>query len=155
MPFISVTRLKLRSIRFLPGFAVDAIRTNRQIKTASGFQLGSLLMDRDWTFWTMTAWDSQDSMLGYMRTGNHKTAMPHLAGWCDEASVVHWEQEEAALPPWSEADRRMRAQGRPSRVRNPSPQHQALTFRTPRTAAAVPLRRGSREGSDPMPNAPF
>ena len=139
MPFISITRLKVRAIRFLPGFAIDAIRTNRQVKRASGFQRGSLLMDRDWTFWTMTAWDDQQSMLNYIRTGNHKAAMPHLAEWCDEASVVHWEQAEQSLPSWTEADRRMRQEGRPSRVQNPSSRHAALTYQVPRISAAMPL----------------
>lgn len=140
MPFISVTRLRIRSIRFLPPFAMDFLRVRRQVRTAHGFQGGSLLADRSWTFWTMTAWDSQESMRRYMTTGSHRTAMPHLLDWCDEASVVHWDQPGETLPSWTEADRRMRESGRPSRVRNPSPQHATLGFRTPRTVTARPIQ---------------
>lgn len=115
---------------------MDLIRTNRQVRRAGGFQGGSVLADRGWAFWTLTAWDSKAAMRGYMTTGSHRTAMPRLLGWCDEASVVHWEQAEAALPSWIEADRRMRVDGRPSKVLNPSAQHADLSFRAPRTGGA-------------------
>jgi hypothetical protein len=59
------------------------------------------------------------------------TGMGKLAEWCDEASVVHWNQETADLPKWHEAHRRMVAEGRPSRVRHPSPAHQALRIPPP------------------------
>lgn len=140
MPFISVTRLRLRSVRFLPSFAADFLRTRRQVRHAPGFQGGSLLADRGWTFWTMTAWDSQDSMRRYMTAGPHRAAMPHLLGWCDEASVVHWHQPDEALPSWPDADKRMRESGRASKVRNPSAQHASLSYRTPRATLAGPIR---------------
>jgi hypothetical protein len=87
-------------MRFLPVFMWDILRTRRQISKARGFQGGSLLADRQWAFWTMTAWDSQDSMRRYMTSGSHQKAMPHLLAWCDEASVVHWAQVVEALPNW-------------------------------------------------------
>jgi Domain of unknown function (DUF3291) len=139
MPFISITRLRIRSIRFLPMFLVYALRSRRQAMSTIGFQGGSLLNDRNWTFWTMTAWDSQESMRGFMTTGPHRAAMPRLLDWCDEASVVHWDQAETALPSWNEADQRMRANGRVSKVRNPSPEHATLTYRAPRVSNSAPI----------------
>ncbi len=133
MAFVSVTRLRIRSIRFLPGFALHALRSLRQVRRANGFQGGALLADRSWTFWTMTAWDSDQSMRRYMTTGSHKMAMPRLMDWCDEASVVHWDQAEPDLPSWNTADQRMRKEGRASKVRNPSPRHATLNYRPPRT----------------------
>ena len=141
MAFISLTRLRIRSIRFLPFFAVHMLRTSRQVKKAPGFEHGSLLADRSWTFWTMTAWDTHESMRQYMITGPHKQAMPHLLHWCDEASVAHWTQPEPALPSWTEADTRMRETGRASKVRYPSSEHASLTFRAPRTTGAAPIKR--------------
>jgi heme-degrading monooxygenase HmoA len=141
MPFISITRLRIRSVRFLPGFALHALQVLRQVKRADGFQDGALLPDRSFTFWTMTAWVSQESMRRYMTAGAHKKAMAKLMDWCDEASVVHWERNEDALPSWTEADRRMRAEGRASKVRNPSPQHATLSYRAPRLTGGGPIRR--------------
>ncbi|MBB3904618.1 DUF3291 domain-containing protein [Methylobacterium brachythecii] len=133
MPFVSVTRLKLRSLRFLPRFAWMAFRTSRQARGAQGFRAGSVLRDRALTFWTLTLWDQEESMRRYMTAGAHRAAMPRLITWCDEASVVHWTQAEESVPSWQEADRRMRAEGRPSKVRHPSPDHASLAYRPPRT----------------------
>ena len=116
MTFVSLTRLRIRALWFVPGFLVHTTRSLAQVRTAEGFLDGALLADRKWTFWTMTAWDRQESMQAYMVGGAHKVAMPKLMHWCDEASVAHWEQEGSGLISWEEADRRMRESGRASKV---------------------------------------
>jgi len=141
MTFVSLTRLRIRSFRFVPLFALYTWRALRQIRRARGFQTGALLADRKWTFWTITAWDSEESMRQFMVSGAHKTAMPHLLEWCDEASVAHWTQPETEVPSWIEADRRMREGGRSSKVKNPSPQHATLSFRAPRTTGGAKIAR--------------
>lgn len=140
MVFVSLTRLRIRSVRFLPLFLVHILTTLRQVKRAQGFRSGGLLADRKWTFWTLTVWDSQESMRRYMTGGAHKKAMPRLLNWCDEASVAHWTQPEENLPTWSEADRRMRANGRASKVRHPSSRHANLTYDVPRTSGGALIR---------------
>jgi hypothetical protein len=140
MPHVSLTRLRVRSIRFMPLFAVYALRANAQVSKAPGFIAGALLPDRKLTFWTMTAWDSQESMRAYMHSGAHKQAMPRLLHWCDEASVAHWQQDSSGLPTWEEADRRMRTEGRISKVLHPSPNHVSLNYTTPRTTMSAPIR---------------
>jgi len=140
MVFVSLTRLRVRSIRFVPLFGVSTALSLRQVRKAAGLQGGAVLADRNWTFWTMTAWDSQQSMRQYIITGSHKRSMPHLLDWCDEASVAHWTQPESALPSWTEADRRMREEGRISKVRYPSPRHASLTYDPPRTSGSAPIR---------------
>ena len=139
MPFISVTRLRIRSIRFLPEFALLTLRSRAQARRATGFRGGALLADRAWTFWTMTAWDGQESMRRYVAVGPHRVAMPRLLDWCDEASIVHWTQADDMLPTWTEADRRMRQDGRPSKVRNPSPHHATLDYLAPRTSGSATI----------------
>jgi|SRR5579872_2438150 len=141
MIFVSLTRLRIRSVRFLPFFMVYAFRSVRQAGKAPGFQGGAVLNDRKRAFWTMTVWDTMTSMRQFMNSGAHKRVMPHLLHWCDEASVAHWEQADHALPSWTEAARRMRADGRPSKVLHPSPRHATLEFPEPRTTGAVPIRR--------------
>ena len=141
MIFVSLTRLRIRSFRFVPGFVLHTLRSLRQVKRAPGFHDGALLADRSWTFWTMTAWDREESMRQYTISGAHKQAMPHLLHWCDEASVAHWTQPEATLPSWIEADKLMRESGRASKVRHPSAQHASLGYRAPRTTTGGPIRR--------------
>ncbi len=140
MPFISITRLRVRSVRFLPGFLLYTWRSLRQVRGSSGFEGGRLLADRSWTFWTMTTWDSEASMRRFMTSGSHKQAMPRLLDWCDEASVVHWERAEMDLPGWDEADRRMRESGRASKVRNPSARQADLSYRAPRMTRGGVIR---------------
>lgn len=141
MIFVSLTRLRIRSFRFVPLFALHSWRSLRQIRKARGFQAGATLADRNWTFWTMTAWDSEESMRQFMISGSHKAAMPHLVGWCDEASVAHWTQQESSIPSWPEAGRRMRESGRPSKVKYPSPQQPTLSYEPPRTTASSKITR--------------
>ncbi|MBB5057351.1 heme-degrading monooxygenase HmoA [Granulicella aggregans] len=142
MVFVSLTRLRVRSVWFMPEFFLYAIRSQSQVRKAAGFQSGALLPDRDRTFWTMTAWESEASMRAYMISGAHKAAMPKLLHWCDEASVAHWTQGETALPSWEQADERMRKDGRASKVLHPSAAHASLSYKVPRTSGSAPIRPG-------------
>ena len=140
MAFVSVTRLRIRSVRFLPALLLHSARAVRQIRRAPGFRGGALLADRGWAFWTMTSWDSQRSMRSSLDAGAHRAAMPRVSDWCDEASVVHWGQPHEALPTWNEADGRMRREGRPTPLRQPSPHHGSLTYRRPRPMGTALIR---------------
>ncbi len=146
MIFVSVTRLRLRSMWFLPHFALHALGSLRQCKQADGFLHGSVLPDRKLTFWTMTLWRDDAAMRAYMAGGAHRKAMPKLLNWCDEASVVHWTQDHPTPPAWEEAARRMRTEGRPSKVRQPSAVHASLGFAEPRTNAAAPISPAQQRG---------
>ncbi|VVT07039.1 conserved hypothetical protein [Sphingomonas sp. EC-HK361] len=139
MPHVSITRLRIRSYRFMPSFAVLTWMTTRQARRADGFLAGSLLPDRARTFWTMTLWRNSANMKRFITDGAHRKAMPKLLDWCDEASIVHWNQVESVLPDWVEADRRMRAQGRPSKVRHPSAAHRNLSYAEPRMSRAASI----------------
>lgn len=133
MIFISITRLRLRSVWYLLPF----MRTNqtalRQLKRESNFIKGKLLIDRKLTFWTMTAWASDGDMRAYRNSGAHLRVMPKLITWCNEAHVAHWSQETDTLPDWHEAYRRITApDARVSKVRHPSKHHLAKSFLPPR-----------------------
>jgi hypothetical protein len=146
MPFVSLTRLRIRSIRFVPGCVIHTKRSLDQVKRAPGFRTGAVLADRSWTFWTMTAWDTQEKMREFMISGAHKKAMSFLLDWCDEASVAHWDQSGETLPSWPSADKNMRELGRPSKVKHPSPHHGDLTYRVPRTTLGGPIRKVDARG---------
>ncbi|RZI57795.1 MAG: DUF3291 domain-containing protein [Zymomonas sp.] len=143
MPFVSVTRLRIRRWHFLPAFFLQTFQTGRQVRSAPGFRTGALLPDRRWTFWTLTIWDSAEAMRAYITTGSHRVAMPKLMYWCDEASIVHWEQDDLTMPSWAEADARMRVEGRPSKLRNPTPEHLAMNYDPPKPGNGAPITRGN------------
>jgi hypothetical protein len=142
MPFISITRLRVRSWWFFPAFIVDAIRSARQARTADGNLGVKLLKDVHNTWWTCTAWDSEASMRKFMLARPHGPAMRKLLNWCDEAALVHWAQETPELPSWAEAHRRMQHQGRISKVNHTSPAHTAFTIPVPviRPGSDVPFK---------------
>lgn len=132
MYWVSVTRLRIRSVRYLPGFFWYAFWSDRQARKAPGYVRGIMLPDQEWTFWTQTVWESREAMREFRKAGSHRAVMPKLVNWCDEASVAHWEQESDALVSWEEADQRMRTIGAPSKVRRPSIGHASLRYRKPK-----------------------
>lgn len=62
-------------------------------------------------------------MKSFRDTATHRAVMPKLLDWCDEASIAHWEQQHVEMPKWPEAYRRMVAEGRASKVNQPSQAH--------------------------------
>jgi heme-degrading monooxygenase HmoA len=141
MPFVSITRLRVRSWRFMPGFYLHAMATTRQAAAAPGFHAGRLFPDRHRTFWTATLWDDREAMRAYITSGSHLKVMPKLMRWCDEASIAHWEQEHETLPSWQEADTRMRREGRASKVLHPTAAHADMNYAPPRSGDGVPINR--------------
>jgi quinol monooxygenase YgiN len=123
MPLSSITRLRLRRWRFVPLFAWHAVRSLRQVRRSDGCLAADVRTIGGRVFWTRTLWRDAMAMRAYMTSGAHAAAMRKLPHWCDEAAVVHWEEASSTLPAWSEAEARMRAEGRVSRVRHPSPAH--------------------------------
>ena len=131
MPFVSVTRLRLRSVRFLPAFIFYTLRSQSQAKRADGVLSVKVGNAAQLAFWTLTVWRDEAAMRAFMVSGPHKTAMPKLMEWCDEASVTHWNQDSADAPSWAVAHQRMVQEGRLSKVRYPSTTHERLTFPPP------------------------
>ena len=144
MPFVSITRLRLRAARYLPAFVWHTATSMRQLRRAPGFLDGTIAADVGRrTFWTATVWRDLAAMRAYRNTGSHMKAMPHLLHWCDEASVAHWEQADVAVPGADDMLARMTREGRLSKVRHPSAAHAAGAAagdgRAP-VARGVPMR---------------
>jgi hypothetical protein len=139
MPVISVTRLRVRALKYMPGFYWYAIQSQFQAKRASGCLHAITLRDAHRTFWTITAWTDEASLKAFMLSGPHRKVMPKLRSWCDEASVARWTQDSADLPDWTEAHRRLATHGRPSKVDHPSVA-QLSAFASPASDNAVLVR---------------
>ena len=141
MAFISVTRLRVRSWRFLPMFYVRSYQAARQAVAAEGNLAVALLPDRNNAFWTATGWTSEAAMKAYIIAGAHGPVMRKLLHWCDEAAVVHWSQDDGTvLPSWQDAHARLRREGRPSKVNHPSPSQLAFEIPEPRVTAATRMK---------------
>jgi quinol monooxygenase YgiN len=132
MAFISVTRLRLRSVWHLPRFLWLTIPAGAQARKADGNLGFEALRDAKLAFWTKTAWRDEAAMRAFMVSGAHRKAMPVLKHMCDEASGANWVQEGPALPSWQEAHRRMQESGRWVFVVHPSANQQAKRFDPPR-----------------------
>jgi heme-degrading monooxygenase HmoA len=140
MAIISITRLRVRSWRYLPAFLFDSIRSARQAANSEGNLAVRLLRDAHNTWWTGTCWDSEASMRKFMLTKPHGAAMRKLLEWCDEAALVHWTQQDPVLPSWDEAHQRLQSQGRTSKVLHPSPAHVAFRIAPPAARKDVRLK---------------
>ncbi len=68
---VSVTRLRLRSRWFLPGFFVHATRSRKQAETAAGFRDGKLISEGLRVFWTITRWDSENDLRAWRGRAAH------------------------------------------------------------------------------------
>ena len=139
MPIVSVTRFRPRSLLSLPEFGFHVATTLAQLRKADGWLAGALKRDRDQAFWTQTVWRDEAALLAYVTGGAHGVALPRLKDLAVEASMVRWVAETDALPDWSEAERRMRHEGRASRLKRPGPNHAGLTYLDSAQSAGVRL----------------
>ena len=123
MAHVSITRLRLRSNRYLPLFFWHSLRSQRQAHRSDGSLFVSVRYHKG-AFWTLTMWRDHAATRAFMLKGAHRKAMPNLRSWCDEASQANWEHE-GERPTWRAAEERLRDIGRVSFVDHPSAAHAA------------------------------
>jgi len=140
MPLISITRLRVRSWRYLPAFLIAALRSALQARRVRGNLAVSVLKEARNTFWTRSLWTDEAAMKNFMVSGAHRTIMPHLLEWCDEASVAHWTQDSDQKPTWDEVYQRMQREGRVSKVNHPSEAHRRFEIPAPKVRRTGELR---------------
>jgi hypothetical protein len=144
MAFVSVTRLRVRSIWFLLPFTLATRRSRHQLVKAPGFIEGRLTIEFPFAFWTMTSWKSQEDMRRFRNAPPHLEAMRRLPHWCDEASYVHWQQRETQLPPIDDAYLLLRNQGSTSKVTHPTAAHAAGQTTSGKKPRPAKIFRGIR-----------
>jgi hypothetical protein len=140
MPLVSITRLRVRSFRYLPSFLLGSLRAAREAKHASGNLAVSVLSDAHLAFWTRTLWTDERSMRAFMFAPAHRRVMPKLLLWCDEAAVAHWLQDSPEPPSWQEVHRRLQQEGRISRVDHPSKAQLLFEIPPPKTTRQLTLK---------------
>lgn len=140
MPLVSITRLRVRSWRYLPVFLLGSLRSAREAKYAPGNLAVTLLSDANLAFWTRTIWTDEQSMRGFLLAPAHRSVMPKLLQWCDEAAVTHWLQDLPEPPSWQEVHRRLQQEGRTSRVAHPSVGQLRFEFPPPKAMRQFMLK---------------
>ena len=140
MPFVSITRLRVRSWRYVPGFVIQSLRAALQARGTAGSLAVSVLRDANRAFWTRTVWRDEAAMRVFMRSGVHRQVMAQLPEWCDEAALVHWVQDTDEPPSWAEAHRRLQGEGRRSRVSHPSEAQRRFEIDEPRARGGVAFK---------------
>jgi hypothetical protein len=104
---VSITRLRVRSIFYMPLFMLHAMRTMTQAQKADGVQGVETRFEKNNVVWTKTIWADEAKMKEYRGTGAHQIAMRILSEICNEAAVVRWQQADVELPTWEEAHQRI------------------------------------------------
>jgi heme-degrading monooxygenase HmoA len=140
MPLVSITRLRVRSFRYLPAFLLGSLRSARAAKNATGNLAVSVLSDANLAFWTRTLWADEQSMRAFMFAPAHRRVMPKLLQWCDEAAVTHWLQDSSEPPSWREVHRRLQQEGRTSKVDHPSTAQLRFEIPPPKTTRQLTLK---------------
>lgn len=133
----SVTRLRVRSVWFLPWFLWRTHQSQRQVERSPGFVGGRLLVDAHRAYWTLTVWQDEKAMKSFRGSGAHALVMKRLPQWCDEGAYAHWNITGDEIPTWPESYERLVAEGRLSRVDHPSAAHVARQFPSPRLSPLI------------------
>ncbi|MEP2025676.1 MAG: hypothetical protein ABJH98_04220 [Reichenbachiella sp.] len=108
--YVSITRLKLKSIWLLPRFARQSNKAAQQAKAAPG-NLKVKLSNRWFRyFYTITHWNSKQAMQQFMINGDHKEAMQHWNKYASEVKAHGYETDQP--PNWKDARLIMENEGR-------------------------------------------
>lgn len=142
MPFVSVTRLRVKSIFFLIPFMGANEASVKELKESKGLIKGKELIDKHLTFWTITIWENEASMKDFRGSPSHRKAMQQLPEWCSEASYHHWAQDENEFPSWTIIAEKLYSEGKLSKVRNPSQAQVTNQFPTIRWTKTERILKG-------------
>jgi len=117
---VSITRLRVRSLWYMPLFLLHAMRTALQAQRAAGIVQVETRFEKSYVVWTKTVWQDEALMKQYRGSGAHQAAMRLLSELCSEASYARWQQADPNPPTWEAAHRRLLGEGKLSKVKYPS-----------------------------------
>lgn len=101
--------LPLKHYRTVPKFFWLTIQTQRQLSKSKGL-LGYSLLAQPLrrTFWTLSVWQDQQSLMDFVRQIPHSRIMQSLAPHMGKTQFVQWKLAASAIPPaWKEAIARL------------------------------------------------
>jgi len=101
--------LPLKHYRAIPKFLRFTVETMRQLSTAPGL-VGYTLVAEPFQrrFWTLSAWESSQALMEFVRTAPHSRIMQDLAPHMDKTRFAQWKVTAADLPlDWAKAKARL------------------------------------------------
>ncbi len=131
MSLLSVTRLKLKSPRYLPAFLINTERIAREIRTSEGFLQGQLMGTFNLSMWTMTLWNSEATLKKFYLSGTHQKIMGKLSEWSSEAASVHMEVNNHQLLIWNDVIAEICRTGYFATLQEPSLDHRNRIIQKP------------------------
>ncbi|ELS33890.1 MULTISPECIES: hypothetical protein [Pseudanabaena] len=123
MLYLSVTRLKLKSFRYLLSFLFYTDQILREIRASEGYLQGKLMATHNLSMWTMTLWTSEESARNFYLSGSHQLAMEKISEWTSEAVHINHPTNWDQLPPWTDVTQLLANQGHFVPLTNPSENH--------------------------------
>ncbi|MFF9059631.1 DUF3291 domain-containing protein [Streptomyces sp. NPDC014882] len=111
---VMASRFEVRSLKDVPRFFLKSLGAWRQVTRAPGAYGASLVAQPfKRTFWTLSAWESEEALYRYARTEPHRSAMTGLRATTKASAFTFWRVPAAGLPvDWAEARRRLAEQER-------------------------------------------
>ena len=107
------SRLPLARYRDMPAFLRATMAIRGQLAQASGlvgYSLDAHLAQK--TFWTVSAWDSQDALDAFSRADPHRSRVGVIRPRMRPTTFTFWTVRGVDLPiSWTEARRRIAAAG--------------------------------------------
>lgn len=111
---VLTSTLPLNRYRDVPRFLRWTMRIRKQLATAdgcAGYSLDAHLLRK--TFYTLSAWQDRDAMIGFVRSGRHAAMLADMAGRLGTSTFVESTAGAADLPlDWPAAKQRLADAGR-------------------------------------------
>ncbi len=102
---IVATELHVRNFWHFFEFAFISARSMKQAKNSAGIVYASS-SNKGWKIgYTLTVWESRDTMLSFRNTGIHKKAMSKIRKLSTQYKTLVWEDD--TTPKWQEARSRL------------------------------------------------
>ena len=106
---VLTSRLPLTRYRDVPRFLRWSMRIRKQLMsdpTCAGFTLDAHLVSK--TFWTLSAWKDRESMMDFVRSGEHGAMLKDMAGRLGSSTFVESTAGQVDLPlEWATARQRI------------------------------------------------
>ncbi|WP_323379926.1 DUF3291 domain-containing protein [Streptomyces alkaliphilus] len=106
---VMASRFEVHSAAHVPRFLVKSLLAWKQVRSTPG-AYGVSLVAQPWkrTFWTLSAWESDEALRAYATTEPHRSIMTGLGPVMKDALFVRWEVATDDLPvTWEEARHRL------------------------------------------------